>query len=72
MVIPHSPSDRPYRSKKVHIHRVFAQTRRLRDFENLEIFDKPKKEHRFLPVGKVCRGIPDGLNLLVDQGSLFR
>jgi len=42
------------------------------DFERIQLFNKPKDEDRPLPFREGIRSIPDRLNLLPDQGSLFR
>jgi len=50
---------------------ILGQSGSLGDFENVQVLDVPQKEYRPLPFGQVFRGIPDRLNLLVDQSPLF-
>lgn len=51
---------------------TLAESGGLRDFENVEFFDKSKQEDRPLFIGKASRRFPHGLELVVDKRSLFR
>ena len=64
-------SDSSDGSEEMHIDGTLAESCGCGDLENVQIFDKPQKEDRPLFVGKISRGVPDRLNLLVDQGPLF-
>ena len=55
----------------MHIHSVFRETRRLRDFLNVQVLDKPQKKDRTLPLGQSLRRFPNRLDLFVDRSLLF-
>src|SRR6516162_7673682 len=38
---------------------------------NVQILHEAKNENSALPFGQNTRGLPDGLNLLVDRGAFF-
>src|SRR5262245_7133308 len=56
----------------MHIHRVFSQPSRLRDFGNIQFLYESEQENRSLLFRQSFCGLPNRLDLFVDRSFLLR
>lgn len=55
----------------MHIYRTFRQSCGVRDFEDIQVLQKPEKENSALSLRESFRRFPNGLNLFVHRSPLL-